>query len=208
VKGGGTAVACRSFVRAEGSRETATGLPALRLAWAPERGLHATATRHANGTKLRSFSLPALLLLLPGGLIALALLAAVAAPAALATDIGTAAALKLLNVRASTGRTVQACSWFVNVHFVHDPSDAWIPVGTPTVTVSADRLRLSWTGPSVAEGLRVASRDTPDSPAITVRRVSTDSGLLGLLLQGGVACILFFERHKNDIFSIWIKTWF
>jgi len=75
VKGGGTAGACRSFVRAEGKHETATGLPASRLAWAPELGLHATATRHAKGTKLRSFSLPALLLLLPGGLIALALLA-------------------------------------------------------------------------------------------------------------------------------------
>ncbi len=73
---------------------------------------------------------------------------------------------------------------------------AWDSCRDPTVTVSADRLRLSWTGPSVAEGLRVASRDMLDSPAITVQRVSTDSGLLGLLLQGGVACILLFERMQ------------
>jgi hypothetical protein len=102
-------------------------------------------------TKLRSFSLPALLLLLPGGLLALALLTAAAAPALLATELGTAAALKLLNAN---------------------------------VPVTADRLRVSWLGPMFVEGLQVAPRDKPETPAVSAQRVSSDNGLLGLLLQG------------------------
>lgn len=52
-------------------------------------------------SKLRAIGLPALLLLIPGGALLLALLALAAAPAAIASDIGTQAALRLLTSKTS-----------------------------------------------------------------------------------------------------------
>lgn len=110
----GSPGACRLYITAAARPHAAKGRLAAEQACAARRTaqhrlLHASARpaairTAAPETKLRSFSFPALLLLIPGALAALALLTAAAAPAVLATDFGAVAALKLLNANLSGQR--------------------------------------------------------------------------------------------------------
>lgn len=56
------------------------------------------------------------------------------------------------------------------------------------VEVTAERIELSWAGPSAVHGLRVASRVTPEQSAVSVSRMQSDTGLLSLLLGECLQC--------------------